>query len=237
MIWHSIDSCGDARATTCRHSFLYLALQESGFDAQRGRPENEVRNRQRLYGSSFRPRRDTTACAPGPLVELPRHDPMDDRFDAQRSTDAAARYLRDIYYNEAQASGLLVIASYNWGPTNIRKRISQMPENPRDRNFWRLLEQHDTFRNQTYDYVFYIVSAIVIGEDPALFGFDFENPLKAGVNRGLILHFCPATMLQTSNFIILAMRSTNAAGSLSLKSHRLQEPARYRSRLRVPGSA
>jgi hypothetical protein len=30
---------------------------------------------------------------------------------------------------------------------------------------------------ETYDYVFYILSAAVIGENPRLFGFDFENPL------------------------------------------------------------
>ena len=110
-------------------------------------------------------------------MELPRHDPTDDRFDTQRATEAAARYLRDIYNKDAQASGLLVIASYNWGPTNIRKRIRDMPDNPRDRNFWRLLKQHK-IPQETHDYVFYIFSAIVIGEDPALFGFEFENPLK-----------------------------------------------------------
>ena len=114
----------------------------------------------------------------GQSVNLLETLPLDDRFDTHRATDAAARYLRDIYNKEAQASGLLVIASYNWGPTNIRKRIRQMPDNPRDRNFWQLLKQHK-IPKQTYDYVFYIVSAMVIGEDPALFGFDFDNPLQA----------------------------------------------------------
>jgi hypothetical protein len=52
-----------------------------------------------------------------------------------------------------------------------------MPDNPRDRNFWQLLKRHE-IPQETYDYVFYIVSAIVIGEDPGLFGFDFENPLE-----------------------------------------------------------
>jgi len=31
--------------------------------------------------------------------------------------------------------------------------------------------------DQTYNYVFYIVSAAVIGENPRLFGFQFDNPL------------------------------------------------------------
>jgi hypothetical protein len=52
-----------------------------------------------------------------------------------------------------------------------------MPGNPRDRNFWKLLEQHN-IPKETYDYVFYIFSASVIGENPQLFGFDFENPLS-----------------------------------------------------------
>jgi hypothetical protein len=32
---------------------------------------------------------------------------------------------------------------------------------------------------ETYNYVFYIFSAAVIGENPKLFGFDFDNPLAA----------------------------------------------------------
>ena len=58
--------------------------------------------------------------------------------------------------------------------------IRTMPENPRERNFWRILEK---YKNQipklTYDYVFYIVSASVIGENPRLFGFNFDNPLAS----------------------------------------------------------
>jgi soluble lytic murein transglycosylase-like protein len=112
----------------------------------------------------------------GPLVELPMHDPYDQRFEPELATRAAARYLRDIYSHEAQASGLLVIASYNWGENNVRRRILDMPNNPRERNFWQLLNEHD-IPTETYDYVMYIFSAIVIGEDPALFGFEFDNPL------------------------------------------------------------
>jgi len=156
--------------------FLYLAMWESGFDARSVGPRTRfgipkgmwqfIPGTARRYG-----------LRTGPLVELRRHDPKDERFEPELATDAAARYLHDIYYMDAQASGLLVMASYNWGPRNIRKRIRSMPQNPRDRNFWALLKQHDIPR-ETYDYVFYIFSAIVIGENPALFGFDFENPLE-----------------------------------------------------------
>jgi hypothetical protein len=55
-----------------------------------------------------------------------------------------------------------------------------MPDNPRERNFWRILENHrKKIPKQTYDYVFYIVSAAVIGENPRLFGFNFDNPLAS----------------------------------------------------------
>jgi len=55
-----------------------------------------------------------------------------------------------------------------------------MPANPRERNFWKLLEKYRSqVPSQTYDYVFYIVSAAVIGENPRLFGFPFDSPLQS----------------------------------------------------------
>ena len=119
----------------------------------------------------------STACATGPLLGLRQFDPDDQRFDPDAATQAAARYLRDLYRGEAQASGLLVLASYNWGPTRVKKRIRAMKENPRDRNFWALLAQKD-IPKETRDYVFLIFAAAVIGEDPKLFGFAFDEPLR-----------------------------------------------------------
>ena len=71
-----------------------------------------------------------------------------------------------------------LMASYNWGENRIRKLIKQMPENPRERNFWALLKKHN-IPDETYNYVYYIFSAAVIGENPRLFGFDFDNPLES----------------------------------------------------------
>ena len=76
------------------------------------------------------------------------------------------------------ASGLLVLASYNWGHNNVRKLIQKLPVNPKERNFWRLLKINKV-PQQTYDYVYYVFSAAVIGENPSLFGFGFKNPLKS----------------------------------------------------------
>jgi membrane-bound lytic murein transglycosylase D len=62
----------------------------------------------------------------------------------------------------------------------VRGLIRDLPENPRERNFWKFLTTYkDRIPHETYNYVFYIVSAAVIGENPALFGFSFQNPLPA----------------------------------------------------------
>jgi membrane-bound lytic murein transglycosylase D len=111
----------------------------------------------------------------GPLYRKGAYDPYDERFHVDKATRAAARYLRDINNTEAQASGLLVMASYNWGENNIRDIIRTMPENPKDRNFWLLLKKARIPR-ETYDYVYYIFSAAVICENPRMFGFDFDMP-------------------------------------------------------------
>lgn len=159
------------------HHFLYLALQESDFKADAVGPNTRYGYAKGMW--QFIP--DTASrygLKLGPNVSQPVFDQADERHDAAKSSQAAARYLHDIYRTDAQASGLLVMASYNWGEGNILHLLEQMPENPRERNFWSLLRQHK-IPKQTYDYVFYIVSAAVIGSNPKLFGFDFDNPLAS----------------------------------------------------------
>ena len=157
--------------------FLYLALQESGFKVDAVGPKTRYGHAKGMW--QFIPETaERYGLSIGPQVDQPIFDDADERHDFAKSTAAAARYLSDIYRTDAQASGLLVAASYNWGEGNIIRLLEQMPANPRERNFWRLL-QLNAIPKETYDYVFYIVSAAVIGENPGLFGFDFENPLKS----------------------------------------------------------
>ncbi|WP_200328588.1 transglycosylase SLT domain-containing protein [Thiocystis violacea] len=158
--------------------FMYVALQETNFQPRAVGPPTRYGRAKGMW--QFIP---ATAkrygVQPGPLQQTGQYDPEDERHDVAKATRAAAKYLKDIYRTDAQASGLLVMASYNWGEGNIIKRLRQMPKNPRERNFWKLLRDHKIPR-ETYDYVFYIVSAAVICENPALFGFDFANPLAPG---------------------------------------------------------
>ena len=157
--------------------FFYLALQESNFDPFISGPPTRFGIAKGMW--QFIPQTGQEyGLRIGPLAEFPRPDTRDDRHDWQKSTRAAAHYLQDLYSTEAQASGFLVMACYNWGEGQVLPLVRRLPNNPRDRNFWRLLAAHrDKLPQETYDYVFYIISAAAIGEDPGLFGFSFRNPL------------------------------------------------------------
>ena len=158
--------------------YFYLALQESNFDTYIVGPKTYKGHAKGMW--QFIPETAVKyGLQVGPLVDLGRPDPADDRHNFAKATNAAARYLKFIYSTEAQASGLLVMSSYNWGEERVVNLLRTMPTNPRERNFWQLLARYrDKVPQETYDYVYYIFSAAVIGENPRLFGFKFENPLS-----------------------------------------------------------
>ncbi len=155
--------------------FFYLGLQESNLNTKAVGPKTR-------FGIAKGPWQFIPATAvefglsTGPLVNVRQFDPLDDRHNFVKATAAAAKYIHFLYNTKAQASGLLVMASYNWGYGRVRDRIGKMPKNPKERNFWQL---YTNFKipKETKDYVFFIFSAAVIGENPKLFNFDFDNPL------------------------------------------------------------
>ena len=159
--------------------FFYLAMQESDFDTYRSGPITRKGYAKGMW--QFIPETAVKyGLHVGPLFDLNRPDPGDERDQAEKATDAATRYIQWLYGTDAQASGLLVMACYNWGEDQVLPLVRSMPPNPKERNFWRLLADHrDQIPQETYDYVFYITSAAVIGENPRLFGFNFDNPLEA----------------------------------------------------------
>jgi peptidoglycan lytic transglycosylase D len=164
--------------------FFYLALQESNFDSYAVGP----RTYKGIAKGAWQFIPETAmeyGLKIGPEFELPRPDPADDRHNFEKATRAAAKYIKFIYSTEAQASGLLVMASYNWGEEKVIRLIRTLPENPRERNFWQLRARYRAqIPQETYDYVLAIFSAAVIGESPRLFGFDFDSPLRHLDNPG-----------------------------------------------------
>jgi hypothetical protein len=162
--------------------FFYLALVESGFDPNVSGPPTRFGHAKGMW--QFIPETGREyGLNTGPLVDRREYDSLDERHDFAKSTRAAARYLRDIYGELAQASGLLVMASYNWGERRIISKLKPLmdgvPDTPEARSYWRFYGAYaDRMPDETKGYVIKIFSAAVIGENPRLFGFDFDNPLK-----------------------------------------------------------
>ena len=173
------------------HQLFYMALQESDFNADAVGPRTRwgiakgmwqfIPSTGERYGLNIGP--DAGRRVP---------DPLDDRHNVAKATEAAAKYLNFIYTTDAQSSGLLVIASYNWGEHRVARKVQQLgapqaipsgafdgiAETPRARSYWHFLNTYrDRMPEETKDYVMKIFAAAVIGENPRLFGFDFDNPL------------------------------------------------------------
>ena len=94
--------------------FFYLAMQESDFNEVASGPPTRMGIAKGMW--QFIPETgERYGLKIGPLAAFRRPDPGDDRHNWEKATGAAASYIKDIYSTDAQASGLLVMASYNWG--------------------------------------------------------------------------------------------------------------------------
>jgi len=153
--------------------FLFLALQESEFDTTRVGPPTVFGIAKGMW--QFIPQTGAEyGLTPGPLKDVAQYDPSDQRHDENRATQAAARYLAFLYSTKAAASGLLVIASYNYGQTRIIEKLNQLPNDPRQRNFWNFY-RNGWIPPETRDYVMYIFSAALICHKPDLFNIPMAS--------------------------------------------------------------
>lgn len=99
------------------------------------------------------------------IFGLRNDDWVDERRDPEKSTRAAARYLKFLY--ERQGDWRLALASYNWGRLNVDRAM----EKAGTRNFWDLTVPRDT-RN----YVPLFMAVAVIARSPETFGFKDVTP-------------------------------------------------------------
>lgn len=89
---------------------------------------------------------------------------LDERRDLQKSTQAAIRYIRDLYKDFG--SWYLVAASYNMGENGLRKQVKKF----KTKDFWSLSRQ-GALPVETMDYVPKILAAMLISKSPGLYGF------------------------------------------------------------------
>jgi membrane-bound lytic murein transglycosylase D len=90
---------------------------------------------------------------------------VDERRDPEKSTRAAARYLRDL--NEMFDSWSLALASYNAGENKIKRVMRRTGSD----NIWELLLRSRYLRRETKNYIPKFIAARTIALDPEHFGF------------------------------------------------------------------
>jgi membrane-bound lytic murein transglycosylase D len=126
-----------------------------------------------MIESAFKPRAVSRAGArglwqfitgTGKLYGLRQDYWVDDRFDPEKATRAAARHLKDLY--DEFGDWYLAMAAYNAGPRRIERAIQRSGV----RDFWTLAQKRHLPR-ETRSYVPLILAATLIGKNPEAYGF------------------------------------------------------------------
>jgi membrane-bound lytic murein transglycosylase D len=94
---------------------------------------------------------------------------IDERSDPEKATVAAARYLTTLA-KMFDGDWHLALASYNGGPGRIQRAMQRS----RQDDFWKIAAKPRMLPRETRDYVPMILAAIIIGRNPAQYGFYVE---------------------------------------------------------------
>ena len=140
---------------------VYMALIESGFNTH-------AMSRRRACGP-WQFIRSTAR-----LYNLKVDWWIDERRNPEKSTLAAARYLKNLY--DTFGSWYLAEAAYNAGPIKIMRAMQRHKTD----NFWNLAD-HKSLKKETRDYVPKLIAAAMIAKNPSAYGFtdlDYEKPME-----------------------------------------------------------
>jgi membrane-bound lytic murein transglycosylase D len=99
---------------------------------------------------------------------------VDERRDPEKSTIAAARYLKDLY--DMFACWYLAAAGYNAGEYKIINAIKRY----RTEDFWKLTN-YRYLKRETKDYVPLMIAAALVAKEPEKYGFtdvEYQEPLR-----------------------------------------------------------
>lgn len=97
---------------------------------------------------------------------------IDERSDVEKSTRAAARYLKALH--EMFGDWYLALGAYNWGPGRIERLLNRHGA----LSFWEMMDK-DYLPQETFNYVPSILATIIIAKNPEKYGFQvqYEAPL------------------------------------------------------------
>jgi len=109
----------------------------------------------------------------GQLYRLRQDWWVDERSDISKSTQAAARYMKDLYASFKDWH--LVLAAYNVGPGRIENIVRRRGE----MDYWTMAERK-LLPRETVNHVPSILAALIIFKNPERYGFDVvpDLPLK-----------------------------------------------------------
>lgn len=191
---------------------LYVAFIESGFNPHARSRANAVGMWQFIRGT-------------GKLYDLKIDSWVDERRDVEKSTRAAARYLRDLYTEFGD--WYLALASYNAGEGRIRRAIHRGDT----RDFWKLSDPRERLLpRETRDYVPKYLAARMMASQPQKYGF-------GRIMRDVPLTFEWSAVATQTSFDVIAKCagvSTAEISNLNPELIRLATPPRqdgYRIRL------
>ena len=85
---------------------------------------------------------------------------VDERSDPEKSTRAAAHYLKDLH--ETFKDWTLVLAAYNWGGGRVKRLIRQSGIN----DFWELVALGQTLPKETKNHIPLIHASIILARNP-----------------------------------------------------------------------
>jgi membrane-bound lytic murein transglycosylase D len=92
---------------------------------------------------------------------------IDDRSNPEKATRAAAQYLKSLYEMFGN-DWYLALAAYNSGPGRVQRALRLS----RSRDYWQITRSTRYLPRETRDYVPMILAAVIIANNPALYGFE-----------------------------------------------------------------
>ncbi len=100
------------------------------------------------------------------------NEQADERLELRKSTQAAGRYIRELILDFGSGSSvMLALAAYNIGPGKVKRAVRSVKDPIKQRNFWYLYRTR-SLPIETREYIPKIIASIIIGRNPARFGFE-----------------------------------------------------------------
>jgi peptidoglycan lytic transglycosylase D len=115
----------------------------------------------------------------GELYGLKKTRWVDEREDPVKSTEAAARHLKDLY--KTFGDWFLAMAAYDWNPAGVQKAI----EKTGYADFWKLRELR-ALPAETENYVPIFLAIALIAKDPNGYGFDVPADPPRAVDQVVV---------------------------------------------------